>query len=272
MQVNAEYLEIGGTVGFVEHRGAGPAVFCVHTAGQSGRQWRDVLTELPELGWTVFVPDLPGHGRSDLSATGPVEDIEAYARWCRGAMDALALDEVYVVGCSIGGKIAVQLAIDEPDRVCGIVAMAADGCNDVLSVQTLRRSLDDATSPSRMDRTVLGTLAAVGASVPVGRADAIAARHRCEDPIVSITHLVAWTRHDVRASAPTIGCPVQLAYGTDDFWVDAAGIAALARSIPMARCEVLPGIGHYPMEEVPGFTRVLDGWLRWLAEAGAVGS
>jgi pimeloyl-ACP methyl ester carboxylesterase len=270
MQVSAEYLEIDGVVGFVEHRGAGPAVFCVHTAGQSGRQWRDALTELPELGWKVFVPDLPGHGRSDLPAAGPVEDIETYARWCGAAMDALGLDEVYVVGCSIGGKIALQLAIDEPDRVRGVVAMAADGCNDVLSVRTLRRSLDDATSPSRMDRTVFGTLAAVGASVPVARAEAIAARHRCEDPIVSITDLVAWTGHDVRALAPAIACPVQLAYGTDDFWVDAAGIAALAGSIPVARCEELAGIGHYPMEEIPEFTGVLHGWLRWLAEPSAV--
>src|SRR5215831_6618409 len=134
MEVKGEYFDIGGNVGYVESRGTGQAVLCVHSAGQSGRQWRDVLAQLPDHGWSVYVPDLPGHGRSDLPVDGPVDTIESYAAWCGRLIDALELDSLFVVGCSVGGKISLQLALDQAPRMLGVVAMAADGWNNALSV------------------------------------------------------------------------------------------------------------------------------------------
>jgi pimeloyl-ACP methyl ester carboxylesterase len=266
MEVRGEYHTLQGSVAYVESRGEGPAVLCLHSAGQSGRQWRDVLAELPEHGWAVYVPDLPGHGRSDIPPRGPVESIEHYAQWCRGLISALDLTPTIVVGCSIGGKIALQMAVDGPRQLDGVVAMAADGCNNALSETTLRRSVEDSSSPSRGDRTYLGTLEACGSSVPLDRAEMIARRHRCEDPVVSIMDLVAWTTHDLRERAAIIQCPVQLAFGSDDFWVREDDVRALAASIRVCRCEALAGVGHYPMEEVPGFPAMLHTWLGWLRE------
>jgi pimeloyl-ACP methyl ester carboxylesterase len=267
MDVEGRYLDIDGATAFVESRGEGPSVLCVHTAGQSGRQWQEVLAELPELGWRVHAPDLPGHGRSDLLPSGPVESIEQYATWCASLLAALGIERSFVVGCSIGGKVALELAASSPDRVPGVVAMAADARNTVLSPGALRRSLEDSVSPSRGDRTYLGTLAVVGASVPPDRAAAIARRHQCEDPIVSITDLVAWATHDVTDRAADIRVPVVLAYGTDDFWVLGDDIQALAATIPTCRCHELRGVGHYPMEEIPGFAAQLHEWLQWLGTA-----
>ena len=266
MEVDARYLEIDGRRAFVEARGDGPAVICLHTAGQSGRQWFEMLHDLPAFGWRAVVPDLPGHGRSDLPAAGPVDSIEAYAEWVAQLiteLGALHDDEpVLVVGCSIGGRIALELAATRPELLVGVVAMAADGRNTLLSPNALRRSLEDSTSPSRADRTYLGTLAVCGTSVPEARARAIADRHRCEDPTVSILDLVAWATHDLTGRAAHITVPVQLAYGSDDFWVRGADVEALAATIPGCRCERLDGVGHYPMEELEDFTRLLDGWLR----------
>ena len=267
MEVQGRYLEVDGDVAFVESRGEGPAVLCLHTAGQSGRQWHEVLAELPELGWSVHVPDLPGHGRSEIPSSGPVESIEHYARWCGDLVTRLGLDEVYAVGCSIGGKIALQFAHDSPAHVVGAVSMAADGWNSVLTEATLRRSLRDPSSPSRGDRTYLGTLDACGSSVPLERAEAIARRHRCEDPVVSILDLVAWTNHDAREWASSIRVPVQLVYGSDDFWVRGDDVRALAASIPTSRCEELVAVGHYPMEEIEGFATRLHEWLGWVRDA-----
>jgi pimeloyl-ACP methyl ester carboxylesterase len=271
MEVEAHYVEIDGRRAFVEARGDGPAVICLHTAGQSGRQWFEVLHDLPALGWRVVIPDLPGHGRSDLPASGPVDTIEAYAEWVAQLITELgALDHdepVLVAGCSIGGKIALELAASRPELLSGVVAMAADGRNTLLSPSALRRSLEDSTSPSRTDRTYLGTLAVCGTSVPEDRARAIADRHRCEDPTVSILDLVAWATHDLTGRAEHITVPVQLVYGSDDFWVRGADVEALAATIPDCRCERLEGVGHYPMEELPGFAALLDGWLRRVSGA-----
>jgi pimeloyl-ACP methyl ester carboxylesterase len=144
--------------------------------------------------------------------------------------------------------------------------MAADARNTVLSPTALRRSLEDSVSPSRGDRTYLGTLAAVGASVPADRAEAIARRHQCEDPIVSITDLVAWATHDLSGRTADIRGPVVLAFGTDDFWVRGDDIQALASSLPISRCHELRDVGHYPMEELPGFAAQLHQWLQWLRD------
>lgn len=259
--IAAEYHEIDGALGFVELAGAGPPVLCLHSAGQSGVQWRAVLRELPGHGYRAIVPDLPGHGRSDNAVTGPVADLRDYASWLAELLRRLDVERPLVVGCSIGGKIALELAADPDVAARGVVAMAADARNSRLSARALRRGLEDAAAPSRSDRTYLGTLACVGARVPAERAAAIAALHRREDPVVTTSDLIGWAEHDLRERLALIASPVRLVAGEDDFWIDAAEVAATAAGIPDCRHESLPGVGHYPMEEIDDFPRVLADWL-----------
>ncbi|WP_037044848.1 alpha/beta fold hydrolase [Pseudonocardia halophobica] len=267
------YIGIGGALAFVEEHGAGgqdgagTPVLCLHTAGQSGVQWRHVAPALAARGFRVVVPDLPGHGRSEPAPGGPVTDLGDYAAWCLELIDALGLERPYVVGCSIGGKITLDLAARASDRLAGVVAMAANAwTGGTPSERGLRRELADVAAPSRTDRTHLGTLAVVGRSVPAERAELIATMHRREDPAVSNSDLIGWTTHDLRERLGGVSCPAHLVVGADDLWVPAAGTAAAAALIPGARCTVLDGIGHYPMEEIEGFDGVLAGWL---AELGS---
>lgn len=260
-RVEGHYLEIDGRTGFVEAAGDGHPVLCVHTAGQSGVQWRRTLAGLPAYGYRVIVPDLPGHGRSDEPAGGPVTDLGAYRDWLLRVATELGADRFHVVGCSIGGKITLDLAASAPDRVTAAVAMAADARNAKWSVRSLERSLEDVSSPSRMDRTYYGTLAAVGADVPAARAAEIARMHRREDPVISASDLIGWTRHDLRDRLGAIASPLRLVAGADDFWIDVPGVEETARAIPGCRLDVLPGVGHYPMEELDDFPAVLAGWL-----------
>ena len=80
--IEAGYIEIGGCLAFVEQSGAGVPALCLHTAGQSGVQWRRVTAALAQHGYRVVVPDLPGHGRSEPAPGGPVTDLGDYAAWC----------------------------------------------------------------------------------------------------------------------------------------------------------------------------------------------
>lgn len=268
MRCTGEYLPFEDGLAFVESAGDGAPVLLLHSAGQSGVQWRRTLATLPGHGYRAIVVDLPGHGRSDPPATGPVRDLATYRDFCLDVLAHLVADHAFVVGCSIGGKIALDMAVHAPHRLRGVVAMSADAHNARLSVGGLLRSLEDAAAPSRTDRTYYGTLAAVGAAVPPERAERIAVLHRREDPLITTHDLVGWASHDLRGDLGSITCPVRLVVGEDDFWVDVADVRVAARDIPRCHVEVLAGVGHYPMEELEDFAARLASWLGELAEGG----
>ncbi len=259
--IRAEYVTIDGAIGFAEVSGEGTPLVCIHTAGQSGVQWRDVLRTLGGEGYQVIVPDLPGHGRSDNPTRGPVTELSVYALWLAELLAALSVTEPLVVGCSIGGKIALELAASPMVLPRAVVAMAADAYNSQLSVRGLQRALEDAASPSRADRTYFGTLSSVGSAMPAERARAVAAMHRREDPVVATSDLIGWSTHDLRDQLAHVRCPVHLVAGEDDFWIDPQAVAWAAAQIPNGSFELLRGAGHYPMEELANFPRRLTAWF-----------
>ncbi len=263
--IEARYLTVDGALAFVEQAGTGPAVLCVHSAGQSGVQWRRTLTALAARGYRVVVPDLPGHGRSEPAPGGPVTDLGVYAGWLESLLDALGLDRPFVVGCSIGGKITLELAARRGDRLAGVVSMAATAGPGRIGLSGLRRELEDVAAPSRTDRTYLGTLAVVGSAVPPERAELIAQMHRREDPAVSTSDLLGWGTHDVRDRLADATCPALVVVGEDDLWVDPEAVRATAAAMPRAEYLLLEGIGHYPMEELEDPAAWFDARLTELA-------
>ena len=108
---------------FVE---AGPtAVLMIHGWGASAESLRFLADGAVEAGHSVCVPTLPGHGRSaqDMAKTGPSD-------WIASARHALVLlaerfGPVHVVGVSMGGTLALQLAALEPSLVSSVVVVNA---------------------------------------------------------------------------------------------------------------------------------------------------
>jgi pimeloyl-ACP methyl ester carboxylesterase len=228
-------------------------------------QWRYTAGPLAAAGYEVVVVDLPGHGRSEPAANGPVTDLGEYADWLTRLLCLLDVERPFVVGCSIGGKIALDLAVRLGDGVAGVVAMAADAKNPHARESSLRRELEDSAAPSRSERTYLGTLAVIGADLGAERRALIATMHRREDPLVSTSDLIGWATHDLRGRLSEIVAPVRLVAGTDDLWLDVDDVAWAAAQIPGGTLTVLDGIGHYPMEEMADFPLVLGEWLAELS-------
>lgn len=265
MRIYAHQLHIGGRIGFVQEvlsdNPNGTTLVLLHSAGQSGVQWRHVLQPLAELGYIVVVPDLPGHGHSEPAAAGAVRDLRDYAEWTIQVLDALDVPSAVVVGCSIGGKIAQELAARHDGRFTAAVSMCAEAGPGRVKLHALERELEDSASASRADRTHLGTRAVIGSSVGKDRVEMIARMHCREDPLVSNSDLIGWGTHDVREHLAGIGCPMTFVAGEDDIWVDAAAVEEASRKVPTGRYVFLEGHGHYPMEEMQDFAKVLDGWI-----------
>jgi putative sterol carrier protein len=106
--------------------GAGPTILLVHGLGASKISWLPVLSPLAER-YRVLVPDLPGHGESDKIRTD--YSPRFFARVLRHFLDAMGVDQAMVAGNSMGGRIAIELALRSPGRVAGLglVAPAVPG-------------------------------------------------------------------------------------------------------------------------------------------------
>ncbi|HEY1622646.1 MAG TPA: alpha/beta hydrolase [Streptosporangiaceae bacterium] len=261
---NADYLTIDGRLAYVEVFGdSGPAVFCIHTAGQNGVQYRYVAPALAAIGYRAVVADLPGHGRSEPAAGGPVTNLRYYGDWCLRVIDSLGLNRPYVLGCSIGGAIAMHMAVLASGSLAGIVAMATV---DFAAMPRRPRALvlEDSGSPSIRDRTYYGALDSCGRIVPPERIELIATMHCREDWHVTFADGTAMEQLDLWDELPAITCPTLVAAGTDDPFFPPACVRATAERIPGVHFELLDGVAHYPIEEMPDLAQHFARWVHLL--------
>jgi len=118
MKAVVTMLDVDGVSLHLEEGGDGTAVVALHGLGSSGRDW-GAVTPMVAARHRVIVPDLRGHGRSDKPAGR--YDVPRYARDVAGLCDRLGVGRVHVVGLSLGGMIAFELAIARPDLVRSLV-------------------------------------------------------------------------------------------------------------------------------------------------------
>lgn len=104
---------------FVDDRGKGRPVLMLHGHTLDHRVWEDVIPRLLAGGCRSVAPDLRGHGRSSRPEGG--YNPRDHAEDMRAVLDGLGVDRAVVVGYSLGGAVALEMAIAWPDRVAGLV-------------------------------------------------------------------------------------------------------------------------------------------------------
>jgi pimeloyl-ACP methyl ester carboxylesterase len=107
----------------------GQPIVLVHGLGVRGEEWAALAPYLVQAGYHVYMPDLPGYGRSQK----PVDfsySVSDEAAMVAGFMDALGLKQVDLGGWSMGGGIAQHVAFNHPDRIRKLILFDAVGLND----------------------------------------------------------------------------------------------------------------------------------------------
>jgi 3-oxoadipate enol-lactonase len=99
--------------------GEGPPVVLLHAGVSDSRLWEPQLDSFAQS-HTVLRVDLPGFGNSPLE-TNPV----SFRGAVRDAMDAEGIDRAALVGVSLGGNTALELALESPERVSALVLVGA---------------------------------------------------------------------------------------------------------------------------------------------------
>lgn len=113
---------------YFESAGQGQTILCLHTAGADSRQFRYLLEDEDLTSRYRFVAfDMPWHGRSDppedWATTTYVLETETYAETILAFMDEVGLDHPILMGCSMGGAIALYMASRHGERFSGVCAL-----------------------------------------------------------------------------------------------------------------------------------------------------
>ena len=270
----------GGSVAFLDiGEGDGPAVVLVH--GLDGR-WSNWLENIPALEQQrrVVALDLPGFGDSGM----PAEEISVagYARVVDELCEHLGLGRVVVVGNSMGGFVAAELAVAFPERVERLVLVDAAGMvpaarhrHRSVAVLELTGSLGARLAASYRSVAARPRLRRLALGMVAHRPERLSADLVLEGLLAPISPAYRQALHatlgylswDWAERLSAVRAPTMVVWADRDALIPVGHADEYARRIAGARSLVLADTGHVPMVERPRrFNRAL---LEFLAEPTA---
>jgi pimeloyl-ACP methyl ester carboxylesterase len=243
----------GGTIAYASC-GSGAPVVLLHKLGGWIPDWRHLAQALTDR-YRLIALDLPGHGSSAFQLPDSWEfPVSAGAKAVDEALTALGIRRASVIGNSLGGCVAVHLAVERPDLVEKLVLISC-----ALGPAATREEIEDADRRSGFYD---------GNELPVPRDPALVAR-------ISGTHdvTIAEEMNASRAAAgrwvvksergvgladllgllSKVAAPTLLVYGDRDTLIERFEGPSLA-SLRAGRSIHIPGAGRFPHQEQPART------------------
>jgi pimeloyl-ACP methyl ester carboxylesterase len=241
---------------YVEEAGQGRPVLCLHTAGADTRQWRHLMNDAAVTdGNRLIAFDMPWHGKSLPPEGWEVQEYllttEAYIETVLAVADGMGLDRPVLAGCSMGGRIALQLAALHPDRFSGFIAIEAS------DFQPAWYDIDWFHRPDAHGGEMGAALVSANISPhapPVERWNTLWMFMQ-SGPGVFRGDLSFYTRDDSLIARlgriDTAQTPVHLLVGAYDLTCTPEDARRTAAAIPGATIAVMEELGHFPMSEHP---------------------
>lgn len=234
-------------------QGEGPALIILHGLFGSGSNWNSQAKRLAGQ-FDVILLDLRNHGRSFHAPAMSYADL---AGDVRALMDSLALDTALVLGHSMGGKTAMTLALESPERVR---ALAVADIAPVAYRDQSNRPLIEAMQG--VDLGKLGSRAdadaALAADVPQRMVrQFLLTNLQFKDDSYSWRiplDILADRLHELEdfpASAASYPGPALFLYGTESSYVTADARAPILQYFPAAQLHAIPQAGHWLHAEQP---------------------
>jgi pimeloyl-ACP methyl ester carboxylesterase len=226
----------------------GQPVVLVHGLGSRAEDWANLAPYLVQAGYRVYLPDLPGYGRSQ-KPTDFSYSIHDEAAMVAGFLDALGLKQVDLGGWSMGGGIAQHVAFDHPDRVRKLMLFDAAGLNEPVIFDTRLFTPENADQLSQFE--------------------ALLSPHPVEAPafitrdILKYFQRNAWvikramasmlTRVDATdAILPQLKMPVLIVWGAEDRILPASQAETMHCLVPQSEVDIVSGCGHLAPRECAG--------------------
>jgi len=251
---------------YLESEGNGPHITLLHGWALHGGIWQDIADSLKD-NWRVTVIDLPGHGASDM----PEGDYNLQTLTAEVAQ--VLPQPTVLIGWSLGGMVAMQLAADYPERITRLILVAST------PQFTKGKDWPHAMDPQILDvfannlmqdyhSTVKHFLAlqVYGSSderKTLRQLQRLAFSRGDPHPRALQGGLTILARQNIRQRLSDITCPTLLIYGQHDNLVPRAVGNDLLALLPDAKLDVIHQAGHAPFlshrqEFLQSITRFLD--------------
>ena len=253
---------------YFEEAGQGIPLVCLHTAGSDGRQYRAVLND-PQVtkSFRVIAFDMPWHGKSSPPPGWEGEDYRlttgAYTGMIMAIAKALELERPVIMGCSIGGRIVLDLALKHARELRALIGLQSGAF--------VERYYDAAW----LDHPEVHGGRACGA-VAYGLMSPLSPRPEVWEtvwhymqggPGVFTGDLYFYqVEGDIRGRIGEIDtrlCPLYLLTGEYDYSASPRDTEAVTARVQGAKFTLMKGLGHFPMSENP---QAFLGYLRPVLE------
>ena len=244
---------------YVRDAGHGPAIVLLHAFPLNSRMWEPQLEELSDR-FRVIAPDFAGFGLSWVPEGTFSLDEQAHA--IDLTLDDLQIDELVLVGLSMGGYVALPLLERLGSRVRGLVLANTRATADDEATVSERHRLATEVEAEGVDVAaeellpkLLGATAARDRPDLVDRVHGLVLESREAGMAGALRAMAA--RRDWTSRLARISCPVLVIGGEEDLLVPPATVHAMAARIRNAVVEILPG-GHLSnLESSADFDRTL---------------
>jgi pimeloyl-ACP methyl ester carboxylesterase len=250
------YLHYGKHRLYFEEAGSGIPLVCLHTAGSDGRQYRGVLNDSSITAkYRVIAFDMPWHGKSSPPEGWQNEDYrlttETYTDLIMGVIRELGLERPVVMGCSIGGRIVLNLALRHAKEFRALIGLQ--------SAAYVERYYDAGwlDHPEVHGGRACGAVA-YGLMSPLSPQREVweTAWHYMQGgPGVFTGDLFFYqVEGDIRekiGAIDTAACPLYMLTGEYDYSASPRDTQAAAGRIQGAKVTIMKGLGHFPMSENP---------------------
>jgi len=229
------------------------SVVFIHGSGGDREDWRAQLDGLPQVA-NVIALELPGHGESDPPGEATVE---AYAHWVTDFVDAMGLQAVMLVGCSLGSAITQWIALFAPKTWLAGIGLVGAGARLRVHPAILDGLRQD-------KQQALAMLSDFCLSPATGEPIRERLREKYLKTSAELVHgdLSACNEFDVMDSVHKVRLPTWILVGEDDRLTPVKYARYLHETIEGSRLGVVPQAGHLVMMERPEeFNRLLAEFL-----------
>ncbi|MBV8036673.1 MAG: alpha/beta hydrolase [Pelomonas sp.] len=272
----SDFVELDGLL--VHYRDQGPSsdpvpLVLMHGTSASLHTWEGWATELSATRRVISF-DLPGFGLTGPNADNDYSDAR-YVAFVRQLLARLGVGRAIVGGNSLGGEIAWQLALADPDRVAGLVLVDAAGFDFVpeslplgfriARIPVLREPMRWLLPRRAIEVSVLDVYGDPGkvSAALVDRYYELALR---EGNRVALMRRMDQLAPTPVGRLPEIKVPTLILWGGKDRLIPLRWGHEFEKAIPGSRLVVFPNLGHVPQEEDPTATlAALRDWLPQVA-------